>query len=106
MSFALTPEDEVRIGHPVRMSLNVAGAEGTLEPYLGAFAHIVGFNTGASRMAHAHPLGEEPSGADDRAGPDLSFEVSFETSGVHRLFIEVRHDGGIVRAPFTVVVAE
>lgn len=106
LSFTLTPEGEVDAGHPVRMSLNVSGAEGALEPYLGAFAHVVGFNTGASQMAHAHPLGEEPSSADDRAGPDLAFEVSFETAGVHRLFVEVRHDGDIVRAPFTVVVAE
>ncbi len=106
LAFTLSPQSEVRAGGMVSMALSVLGAEGNLEPHLGAFAHIVGFGPAATSMAHAHPLGDAPVSADERAGPDLAFEVGFDEPGVHRLFVEIRHDGELVTAPFTLVVAE
>ncbi len=106
LAFTLSPQSDVRAGGTVSMALSVAGADGSLEPHLGAYAHIVGFGPAATSMAHAHPLGDTPLSADERAGPDLAFEVGFEERGVHRLFVEIRHDGELVTAPFTLVVAE
>ncbi|MFC4724276.1 hypothetical protein AB6B38_06445 [Glycocaulis abyssi] len=110
LSFTLAPQASIRAGMANVMTLSVADAEGapvtTLQPHLGAFAHIVGFNAGASQMAHAHPSGAEPVTDEAFAGPDLTFEIGFDEPGVHRLFVEVRHQGEVILSSFTVVVRE
>lgn len=106
-SFTLAFDDHIHSGEPVEMRLSVMDSDGNpvdrLEPVMGAFAHLVGFNAGASEMTHAHPSGGHPHGHDDRGGPTLSFEVGFEQSGVHRLFVQTIIDGEDVTAVFTVV---
>ena len=54
-------------------------------------------------MAHAHPSGAHPHGADSRGGPDLVFDVTLEKPGPHRLFLQARKDGEEIIAAFTVV---
>lgn len=106
-SFMLAFDDHIHSGEVTEMRLSVLDSDGNpvdrLEPLMGAFAHLVGFNAGASDMAHAHPSGRHPHGDDDRGGPALSFDVGFEQSGVHRLFVQTVIDGEEVTAVFTVV---
>lgn len=110
LSFTLAPQASIRPGMANVMTLSVEDAEGApvtaLQPHLGAYAHIVGFNAGASQMAHAHPSGAEPLTDEAFAGPDLAFEIGFEEPGVHRLFVEVRHQGEVIPSSFTVMVSE
>jgi hypothetical protein len=108
--FEIHAEGDVVAGEASELHLMVTDADGNpvdrLEPLLGAYAHLVGFNTGASRMVHAHPSGMEPQSTDDRSGPELGFEVIFPQAGVYRLFVQVMIDGVEVPAVFTVVAGE
>jgi hypothetical protein len=66
-----------------------------LEPYLGAFGHLVVIRAGSMDYLHAHPE-EGP------AGPAVRFGVEIGRPGVHRLFFDFQHDGVVRTADFTV----
>lgn len=108
--FEIHAEGNVTAGEVSELHLMVTDADGNpvdqLEPLLGAYAHLAGFNAGASRMVHAHPSGLEPQSAEDRGGPELGFEITFPEAGVYRLFVQVLIDGVEVPAVFTVVAGE
>ena len=105
--FTLAFDDHIHSGESMPMQLTVSDAGGnavtSLEPVLGAFAHLVGFNPGASAMVHAHPGGAEPQSASERGGPTLNFDVMIENPGVHRLFAHFRIGGEDITTSFTVV---
>lgn len=67
-----------------------------LEPYLGQPAHLVAFRQGDLAYTHLHPTG-------DTLG-DLTFADALPGAGTYRLFLQVKHDGAVVTAEFTVVV--
>ena len=105
--FALSFDGHIHSGESTPMRLTVTDAGGneitSLEPVLGAFAHLVGFNPGASTMVHAHPGGMEPQSASERGGPALDFDVMIDNPGVHRLFAQFRIGGQDITTSFTVV---
>lgn len=100
---ALTPGTE-------RLIVSVKDSSGTpyeaLEPIMDAYAHLVGFNAGATAMAHAHPVGDHPHGANSRGGPDLQFDVAFEDAGPHRLFLQTVAGGQEQLVSFNVNLSE
>jgi hypothetical protein len=108
LRFALSLEQPLRAGEASRASLSVADAQGRpytqLQPLMGAFGHMVGFNPGATTMMHVHPEGAEPTTPDARGGPALTFMVEPESAGPQRLFVQVRTNGREVAVPFNVVV--
>lgn len=110
LTFVLKTDGPLRVGAPARATLSVAdGARApvrTLEPLMGAFAHLVGFASADGSMIHMHPLGTEPATAAERGGPDLTFEWVPQQAGPMRLFAQVRHQGAALTVPFTIVVAE
>lgn len=70
-----------------------------LDPYLGAFGHLVAIRAGDLAYLHVHPL----EGADD-GGPEVRFTVAVPTSGDYRLFFDFAHGGAVHTAAFTVDV--
>ena len=74
----------------------------TLQPYLGAYGHLVALRAGDLAYLHAHP----PGAADDDTGggPDLAFVTSFPTAGTYRLFLDFRAGGVVRTAAFTIEV--
>lgn len=75
-----------------------------LQPVMGAFAHIVGFDEKARSVLHMHPMGQEPTAEDERGGPELMFHFNPEKPGFVKIFAQVRiHDKDIF-APFGVHV--
>ena len=96
-------------GADATLTLVIAGKDGapieTLEPLMGAFAHLVGFYEDYEHIAHMHPMGEEP-GRHERGGPELQFHYTPEHAGLVKLFAQVKIGGKIIFAPFTVTVAE
>ncbi len=102
-------EDPPAAGHPHKAWLTVTGPDGKpfakLEPIMGAFAHLVGFNADRSVIAHIHPQGKEPTTTQERDGPTLEFDIDFATAGYQKLFAQVRIDGKSVFAPFGIEVA-
>ncbi len=107
--FTLQFAEPPRAGQPGRVRLSVAGADGQpfsqLQPVMGAFAHMVGFNLERSTVVHLHPLGREPETATERGGPHLDFMTDFAMPGYQKLFAQVQVDGRPVFAAFGVDVA-
>ncbi len=69
-----------------------------LEPYLGAYGHLVSLRDGDLGYLHVHPEG------DTRPGPEISFGTEFPDAGRYRLFLDFRHGGSVHTAAFTVSV--
>ncbi len=67
----------------------------TLEPHLGAMAHIAGFNEDDKHFIHMHA--NETLGA--HSGP-LHITITPESEGKTRFFLEVSHKGRIVTTSF------
>jgi hypothetical protein len=75
-----------------------------LDPYLGAFGHLVAIRGGDLAYLHVHPLGDEPSDG-DRGGPEVPFAVEVPSPGDYRLFFDFSHEGTVHTAAFTVHVS-
>jgi hypothetical protein len=75
-----------------------------LEPIMGAFAHVVGFNEDYKSIMHIHPMGKEPTSDAERGGPKLEFHIEPKKAGFTKLFAQVKIDGKEIFAPFGVTV--
>jgi hypothetical protein len=73
----------------------------TLEPYLGAFGHLVALREGDLAYLHVHPEGDEPAPG-DLSGPEIAFATAFPTSGRYFLYLDFQVDGVVRTAAFTV----
>jgi hypothetical protein len=73
-----------------------------LEPYLGAFGHLVSLRAGDLAYLHTHPSQEAHAG--EHGGPQVHFATTFPTAGTYRLFLDFQHGGKVRTAAFTVVV--
>jgi hypothetical protein len=108
LKFQLSLESQLRTGEAARVRMAVVDSQGRpftqLEPLMGAFAHVVGFNVGATTMMHVHPDGAELTTADARGGPALAFTLEPKVAGPQRLFVHVKANGREVMVPFTLVV--
>lgn len=74
-----------------------------LDPYLGAYGHLVALRAGDLAYLHVHPdgaPGEVP------AGPEIVFHAEVPSAGGYRLFLDFQHDGVVRTAAFTVRVGE
>lgn len=99
--------DKLEARRPISGTLRLTGMAGgpilDLEPYMGAFAHIVGISSDLHGILHAHPMDAgDPSAT--RSGPELTFTMRPPTPGFYRLFVQVRHRGQIITLPFGVSV--
>jgi hypothetical protein len=68
-----------------------------LQPYLGAYGHLVALREGDLAYLHVHP--EEPEGA--AAGPEIPFLAEVPSTGRYRLFLDFKHAGVVRTAGFT-----
>jgi hypothetical protein len=66
-----------------------------LEPYLGAYGHLVALREGDLAYLHVHADGETA------AGPDLAFRAEVPSAATYRLFLDVQHDGVVRTAELT-----
>jgi len=97
-------------------TIRVTGAGGkpvtSLEPGMGAYAHIVGFHEDYRTVIHTHPMGAEPAAGHDHhaegqgGGPELMFHLSPTKPGFVKLFAQVKIGGREYFAPFGVMVAK
>jgi len=74
----------------------------TLEPYLGAFGHLVALRDGDLAYLHVHPVGEPTDGI-TLPGPDIQFEAEAPTDGRYLLYLDFQVDGRVHTAEFTVI---
>jgi hypothetical protein len=89
----------------LRMTVARDGREVTdLQPYLGAFGHLVALRTGDLAYLHVHPAGDHDVSDGSTGGPDIAFMTTFPTPGTYRLFLDVKVGGAVRTAAFTVAV--
>ncbi|GGZ73344.1 MULTISPECIES: hypothetical protein [Streptomyces] len=72
-----------------------------LQPYLGAYGHLVALRSGDLAYLHVHPNGE-PGDGKTRPGPEVSFTATAPSAGAYRLFLDFQHKGEVRTAAFTV----
>jgi len=74
-----------------------------LQPYLGAYGHLVALRASDLAYLHVHPMGDPGDGVTP-AGPDIGFHTAFPSEGDYRLFLDFQHQGVVRTAEFTVSV--
>ncbi|MFD3534431.1 hypothetical protein [Streptomyces sp. NPDC058664] len=80
----------------LRLTVTKGGKPVTdLEPYLGAYGHLVALRSGDLAYLHVHPNEGGP-------GPDVSFTATAPSPGAYRLFLDFQHEGKVRTAAFTV----
>ncbi|GAA3828498.1 hypothetical protein [Nocardioides panacisoli] len=72
-----------------------------LQPYLGAYGHLVALREGDLAYLHVHPDGEPGDGSTD-PGPDVVFHAEVPSAGRYHLYLDFRHRGVVRTAAFTV----
>jgi len=70
-----------------------------LQPYLGAYGHLVALRNPDLAYSHIHPV------SDDLGNGTITFDAQFPSAGTYRLFLQFRAEGKVHTAPFTVSVA-
>ncbi|MEV6215569.1 hypothetical protein [Nocardia sp. NPDC051833] len=76
-----------------------------LQPYLGAYGHLVALRAADLAYLHVHPEGAPGDGVTP-AGPGIDFVVNAPSAGDYRLFLDFQHQGVVRTAEFTVRVAQ
>lgn len=98
----------VRAGAETALTLAVS-REGEpvtdLEPYLGAYGHLVALRAGDLGYLHVHPQGEPGDGVTP-AGPEITFHTTVPSEGTYRLYLDFQHGGEVRTAEFTLRVGE
>ncbi|MDO3701457.1 hypothetical protein Q3W71_07155 [Micromonospora sp. C28SCA-DRY-2] len=95
-------------GRTAELTLTVSrdGAPVTdLEPYLGAYGHLVALRQGDLAYLHVHPDGA-PGDGRTRPGPEVSFFAEVPSAGAYRLYLDFKHGGTVHTAEFTVVAGD
>jgi hypothetical protein len=87
---------------PVTLTLARDGRPVTdLQPYLGAYGHLVALREGDLAYLHVHPEGAPGDGV-TAAGPQVEFVAEVPSAGTYRLFLDFQHAGVVRTAEFTV----
>lgn len=71
----------------------------TLQPYLGAFGHLVALRDGDLAYLHVHAEGDEPA-AGETSGPEIAFAAEAPTAGRYLLYLDFQVDGRVHTAEF------
>ena len=66
-----------------------------LEPYLGAYGHLVALREGDLAYLHVHPDGGTAG------GPDTAFSADVPSAATYRLFLDFAHGGAVRTAELT-----
>lgn len=105
--FTVSVDGDMMSGSPSELTLSVA-RDGkpvtTLEPYLGAFGHLVALRQGDLAYLHVHAEGDEPQ-AGDTAGPKIAFTAEAPTAGRYLLYLDFQVEGKVHTAEFVLDAA-
>jgi hypothetical protein len=72
---------------------------GDLQPYLGAYGHLVALHAPDLAYSHVHPNGE------DRHAGAITFDTELHARGTYRLFVQFQTHGRVHTAAFTQTVS-
>jgi hypothetical protein len=103
--YTVTLAGDLTPGTSSRLTLSVTrdGRPVTdLQPYLGAYGHLVALREGDLAYLHVHPDGA-PGDGRTAAGPAITFFAEVPSAGTYRLYLDFRHAGRVHTAEFTAV---
>lgn len=106
--FDVELEGDLFVGGGSTLTLEVTrdGEQVTeLQPYLGAFGHLVALREGDLAYLHVHPEGEEPKPG-DLSGPTVDFATEAPTAGRYLLYFDFQVGDEVYSAPFALTTAE
>ena len=99
MEVTLRTEPEAPIaGMKTLMFFHVSPADG-LEPYLGAWGHMLSASTDLIDMIHNHPFLAD-------GGPDIQFNQVFPRPGTYKVWVQFQRKGVVNTAVFNVPVTD
>nr|WP_203941824.1 hypothetical protein [Spirilliplanes yamanashiensis] len=102
--YTVTLDGDLVPGTSSKVTLSVSrdGAPVTdLEPYLGAYGHLVALRDGDLAYLHVHPDGA-PGDGRTAPGPGITFYTEVPSVGTYRLYLDFQHAGKVRTAEFTV----
>lgn len=105
--FTVSIDGEMVAGSPSELAITVArnGEPVTaLEPYLGAFGHLVALREGDLAYLHVHAEGQEPK-AGETAGQKIAFAAEAPTEGRYLLYLDFQVNGEVHTAEFVLDAA-
>lgn len=91
-------------GEGAKLTLTVAKGGrpvSDLQPYLGAYGHLVALRESDLAYLHVHPDGE-PGDGKTKAGPQVAFHAAAPSRGSYRLYLDFKHGNVVRTAEFTV----
>ena len=103
----VTLEGDLQAGSTAELTTEVTqGGEPVtdIEPYLGAFGHLVALREGDLAYLHVHPEGDEPAPG-ELSGPQVTFATDVPTEGRYFLYFDFQVDGQVHTAAFVVEAA-
>jgi YHYH protein/Cupredoxin-like domain len=108
LTVKLTPSKPLRAGDDIPIALNLSGSLDTLEPYLGAWAHVIVIGEGYRSFAHAHPV-ETAAVVHTHAaaGPPpnaIHIVTNFPSAGMYKVWAQFQRSGQLVTVPFVLRV--
>lgn len=102
--YTVTLDGDLRAGEESELVLTIT-RDGEpvddLDPYLGAYGHLVALRAGDLAYLHVHPTGEPKDGT-TTSGPDVTFAATAPSVGTYRLYLDFQHQGVVRTAAFTV----
>lgn len=104
--YTVTMKGSLKPGEQGKLTLSVAKdgkPVGDLEPYLGAFGHLVALRDGDMNYLHVHPDGT-PGDGKTKSGPEIVFFATPPSFGDYRMYLDFQHGGKVRTAEFTVRV--
>lgn len=102
--YEVTLEGDLSASADAKLTLGVSrdGKPVTdLQPYLGAYGHLVALRSGDLAYLHVHPDGEPGDGTTE-PGPEVVFHAAVPSNGTYHLYLDFQHDGVVRTAAFTV----
>ena len=102
--YRVTLDGDLSAGSDAKLTLTVTkdGKPVTdLQPYLGAYGHLVALRGGDLAYLHVHPDGT-PGDGKTKPGPQVVFYAAVPSAGTYHLYLDFKHDGIVRTAAFTV----
>jgi len=104
----LIPSRPLRAGEDIPITLRFHTSLETLEPYLGAWAHVIVISQDLQSFAHAHPIDAAvslagPGHTHAAPGPppnEVRIITNFSAPGLYKLWAQYQQSGQVVTAPF------
>jgi len=102
--YTVTLDGDLSAGADAKLTLSVerdGEPVADLEPYLGAYGHLVALRAGDLAYLHVHPDGT-PDDRWTQSGPDVVFHAAVPSAGTYHLYLDFKHRGVVRTAAFTV----